>query len=284
MISIINVKKWKLNDLNKTLCLFLNRLSQATAGINIDSNPLELTVLHIVKKTFISMQEIILLCKNGFADGALSLSRNIYEQFVLICFFRLHRNDKNLKDIIEDYNLNSDYQRWKLRYAEYNSLKDTPVKEKERKLLEQEGKEIFNKAHNNPHKIDSGKISPYWWSREKGGMTGIINTIIGTFSDDPINKNLIDAVSILRPYYDFASNILHANSLGNITRIGYSDGDNIINVMPTESGQSIPLYFSTMSMIGILGYVNEVFKLECTASIAELNHLAKYYLAQIEPL
>ncbi len=281
---IKNVVRWKINELNKILFQFIDCLSNSTTSMDKENNQLQLTILHITKKAFITMQEIIFLCKHGFADGALSLSRNVYEQLVLICFFRLHRNDINLKEIIEDYNLNSEYLRWKLRYAEYKNLKDSPGKKEALKKLEQEKNEVFNKAHNKPQKNDSNKISNYWWSREKGGMTGIINAIIGTFSDDPIDKNIIDAVKILRPYHDFASSILHANSLGNITRIGYSDGDNIINVMPTESGQSIPLYFSTMSMIGILGYVNEVFKLECTASIVELNHLAKYYLAQIEPL
>ena len=44
-------------------------------------------VLNCTGKSLLTLRELILLCKNGFPDGALGLARNLFEQFIIISVF-----------------------------------------------------------------------------------------------------------------------------------------------------------------------------------------------------
>ena len=44
-------------------------------------------ILNCTGKSLLTLCELILLCKNGFPDGALGLARNLFEQFIIISVF-----------------------------------------------------------------------------------------------------------------------------------------------------------------------------------------------------
>ena len=87
-VSYDSIDVWKLDCLKELLDSFDSAVSKTVAicDIKLDYD-LTNVVLFSAGKSIVTLREILTLCYHGYPDGALSLSRNLYEQFIILYFF-----------------------------------------------------------------------------------------------------------------------------------------------------------------------------------------------------
>ena len=252
----ICTSEWKLDDLENIIDDFESLIT----NMNIKNSDLFImTIVGIIRKSILTMREIIILCRHGLANGAFSLSRNVYEQYILLCFFLLHKDDDDFEDILEDYDLDSQVQLWKIKKEE--CIYFFP---EERKEMDKELEELKALSH---HCIDLSKDC--WWAGKKN--------ITGLAKDVEAHKVLKKIDYELKVYYKASCRFLHANSYGNLFSLGEENEDNVIDLSITIVGQKTPLCFSTMAMKEIISHSLELFSIDYSELNYKLTELNNYY-------
>lgn len=215
-------------------------------------------VLNCTGKSLLTFRELILLCKNGFPDGALGLSRNLFEQFIIISTFESVPNGVDRDAIVEKYCADYDVQRYKnlktmYKYAEKN--KEVQECEKELKKLKR--------------RFSMDRFNDYWWSGQANFAT--LCTHIIKCADG----NYKTMVRNLHISYKRACLALHANNLGNANRIG--DCFAGINLSPLDEGQEYALDLAVKSFIMVVMVLYRELGLDSGKVNKELNELALLY-------
>jgi hypothetical protein len=132
--SLEIIQRWRLQELNDVLSKFEDDIRSSITHNNIMyANDYKNILLRTAGKTIVTTREILVLCSSGYPDGAMILARNLYEQYILLCFFQLqmhHANQDEFRKIIEDYYLSSrlkdlegrKYEKEYVLQEEYNEL------------------------------------------------------------------------------------------------------------------------------------------------------------------
>lgn len=260
------IQKWKLTELDACIDQLNEDISEAASkeGITADAN-YPFVVLRICGKAMLVFREIITLCAAGYSDGALSLARNIYEQFIILSFFEARRNDSCFSDFIEDYCIDYSITIRELQKKEYIVC----GKENESKTIEEEIEVLKQQCHREYGKIKGNK---YWWTGENS-LYALKHLLIQEENDAGV-KRLYKAMYI---YYECACLSLHASSAGNIYRCGIEANPSVIDTSPLLSGQEEPLYFATISFIPITAITCRLLKLDFCKYSKHLHKLAAFY-------
>ena len=263
-----HIEKWKLNELvqvvdefDSTIC---DKVNKSKPKFFHDYKSL---LFFMAGKSVVTMKEILCLVQCGYPEGALSLARNLYEQFVIAEFFHTHKADGNFQDYIDDFFADYEIQRNKLlafsaEYAENNIEK--------KQQAEQRIAEIRANAH-------SKKKSTYWWADK------------GTFSDMAIdlierqtNPDFKKFTAMHHTIYKRACVSLHASCAGNILRLGDDSEFFGVDNRPRENGHSVPLLLGVYSFLGVTGIVCEEFEIDHADWKLRLNDLLIYYNSLLE--
>lgn len=81
------IDKWKLEELDRIIIECNNFFADM---IQIKRVPIdkkfENIVINTSGKSLLTLRETVILCSAGYPDGALNLSRNLYEQFIIMSF------------------------------------------------------------------------------------------------------------------------------------------------------------------------------------------------------
>ena len=121
--------KYKLCELEEIMQEIENVVQNAIQRENIKTANDNLNfLLYTLGKSIVTIREIVLLCWAGYPDGALSLSRNIFEQFVHVAYIEGHEKSEELDSLLEKYNADYNYQRlknlkWEAEYISQNTEK-----------------------------------------------------------------------------------------------------------------------------------------------------------------
>ncbi len=174
--------------------------------------------------------EILILLKNGYADGAFARWRSLHEVAVVGSFIAAHGNEVAekylLHDVIESFKAAELYQ----KYSEV--LGFSPIPQDEFESLRITYNDLIIRF-GNPFKNDYG-----WASSSLGKEKP-------TFSDIEENTSLDHH----RPYYKLASNNVHANSNGVMFKIGLLPSpQEILLAGPTNSGFTDPAQSTAISL------------------------------------
>jgi len=208
------------------------------------------------------------LCTNGFPDGALSISRNIYEQLIVSLYLNIQRcNEENDKfnDILDRYFSDEEVQRLKCLKAitEYKDNNTKEISEFDEKL--DAIKDKFQLT---------GKFKDYWW-------TNNINSFNGLFKYVEANmENIRSLLVTLHAEYKRACISLHSSMLGNRLRLG-SEYQGIDNG-PWDKGFESSLFVASASMIQIIGMLFEELRINNDELLSKLNGLAIYYCEMLK--
>lgn len=260
--------KWKLQYLYITIKEFNDEIGNTVnlIGIN-ENNDYTNLILQTTQKSIITMMEIINLCSLGFPDGALSLARNLFEQFVIICFFEHNKESADFNNIIHDYYLDAKLKQDKLQVFVYENFGDNNnCLEICQKNIEKCKNELANK------KVKGD----YWWSGYQS-FSGLLDCVLSNIKDDSV-KNLIQELHF---GYKRACISLHSSCLGNILRLGKETDLSIIDTSPTELGLGLPLWFSISCFIMIAGVAGKTIKMSSEKYLERLNDLAFFYKSKI---
>ena len=91
-------KHWKTKELYCILLKYQDDL--ATKKIST-AEKFKMLILHLVGRCLVLSREIIILCEAGYSDGAYTLTRTLYEQFIHVCFFIARAKDPDFNNYPE---------------------------------------------------------------------------------------------------------------------------------------------------------------------------------------
>lgn len=258
------VNKWRLDELTKTIDEFENNLADYVNNNHIKTaDDYSNILLFSAGKSILTFREIITLCLNGYSDGALSLTRNLYEQFITLLFLEIKENDSDFKSIVENYFL--DYDICKLKALKYEA-EYCFGNEELRDKIENQIKQI--------RQIANKKCSQdYWWAG-KSSFKEMVDTVMNS-----LEKYRTDAkmtIARLHLLYKRACVSIHASSIGNSLRLGIDNSLPNIDTSENLNGQSIPLYFATTTFRYISCRICDKFKIAYNEHDTLIT-LEKYY-------
>ena len=216
-------------------------------------------LLYTIGKSIVTLREIIILCREGFPDGALALARNLFEQFVHVLYIEQREGSESFDSLLEKYYVNYNVQRTKaLMFAAVNI--DNSFEQS--RLCQDELNEIRKK-------YGVKKLIDYWWCD------------VNSFSEmcEVVCRENISISKLIRKMqllYKRACLTLHSSSMGNRIRIGSNFQG--IDMGKWDSGQEVALSLAVNSMIQIVGCVYDKMGLNYKRIIKELRELALYYM------
>ncbi|MCM1236001.1 MAG: DUF5677 domain-containing protein [Ruminococcus flavefaciens] len=218
-------------------------------------------------KSILSMKEILCLIQCGYPEGALSLARNLYEQFVIADFFHTHRADGSFQDYIDDFFADYEIQQNKLLLFSAEHVENDIA-------AKQQAEQRIAKIRSNAH---SKKKRDYWWANKD------------TFNDMAIdlikrqtNPDFRKFTAMYHMIYKRACVSLHASCAGNILRLGDDSEFLGVDNRPRENGHSVPLLLGVYSFLCVTGIVCEEFEIDHADWKLRLNNLLIYYNSLLE--
>lgn len=224
-------------------------------------------------KSVLSMREVIVLCENGFPDGALSIARNIFEQFIIIEFLNEKSGQEDFDKLIEKYNDDFIVKRGIGLQFFYSKVSLDEQIVKDNCSLIEEIKEKYGLLSN---KNKEGYISDYWWS-------GCSN--LREMCDKIVTKQSADIILLIRymqSVYQRACLSIHASCMGNQCRLG-SDYEGI-DMGPWDNGQQVSLFLGCASLLLVAGYTYDALSLDFEEIKTILNELTFKYKKMQEEL
>lgn len=257
-------KLWKLDNLSLIVDSVESYIADAVRAQHIKTGNNYLNILLFsFGKSVMTMREVICLSTFGFPDGALSLARNIYEEFIIVSFFEKHRQDSDFQNYVDDYHLDYNIQRNKsLRYEAAHFDNGTSLEE-----IDDETAKAKSVSHREITRQD------FWWTG-KGTFAKVVEDIQNSEND----PNIKTFLSRLHFAYKRACASIHASCLGNVLRLGVDNNYIGIDNSPKTNGHELPLYLATCAFILIVSITCKELQLDDKYMNKELNDLAAFYL------
>ena len=228
-------ERWKI-PLNLLECLIrislesgeehTNKLRKTTDSTN---NFKQEALIKIHARALHISNEILVLLKSGYADGANARWRSLHE-LAVISFFLLH-NDNNVAKRYLEHQIIKTFKEAEVYRAYYKKLRYPPMEIKEFNKIKNEKEDICNK-YNDGFQGDYGWIPKY-------------------LLKDRNFKALEKLVKLdkLRPFYNFSSNSIHGGAKG-FYRLGLMDysQDKILLAGASNYGLADPLQNTAISL------------------------------------
>lgn len=108
------ILKFRIDELEECLDLIEDEISdKINHGHYKQEESYMYLILNCTGKSLLTLRELILLCKNGFPDGALGLARNLFEQFIIISVFEAQCEGVDRDRMVEKYYADYNVQRYK---------------------------------------------------------------------------------------------------------------------------------------------------------------------------
>lgn len=256
------IKKWRLEELDQLIIDFNDYVAEAIRSAKIEfSRNYTSIVLSTAGKSLLTMREILYLSAAGYPDGALSLSRNLYEQFIILTFFENKKEHESFGQLVKDYFL--DYEIQNLKEHKF-ALESTNASE-ELLDLERRLEELKNSTHSKTN-------GDYWWTG-KSSFFKLAEYVLSKENDEVFCRFL----KLLHVAYKRACTSLHASCLGNILRLKDDSEPYIVDILQTNDRQYFPLWFATSSLILVCGVTCKTLGIGLEPYISKLNEFALFY-------
>lgn len=261
-----NTVIWRLDELNG----LINSFDEAIGNMVVERQIVEALdysniLLSIAGKAIVTSREIICLTSYGFADGAMSLARTLYEHFIIVDFLYYHQGDNDFNDIIEDYYL--DYHKSFNKCYRYSAV--ALGYDEHKSEIDESSKKNRTEAH---HNYENGD---YWWTGHRT-FNDVVDDVQNRLSDEKL-KNLYIRCHML---YKQACFSVHSNSFGNTWRLKDGSDYHGIDTCPSIEGQGLPLELAALSLLNITCRICKHFDIDYTAFQNGFNSLAFYYVDQ----
>ena len=177
--------------------------------------------------------EVLVLLRNGFADGAHARWRSLHEVTVVASFIKTHGNEVAERYILHD-NIES-YKAANLHQKYYTILGEEPIPEDEYNSIKAFRDELIARF-GTPYKNN------YGWA------SSVLNITDPKFTDIEENAGL----DHLRPYYKLASHNVHENPKALMFKLGLlGSAYNLLLAGPTNFGFTDPAQ-GTLFSLGLI--------------------------------
>ncbi len=253
------ILKFHINELEECIDMIEDEIANKINNGNYKTEDSYIdVVLRCTGKSILTLRELILLCKNGFPDGALGLSRNLFEQFVIISMFETKCEGADRNAMVEKYCADYDVQRYKALIIMYEYAGKTVEAQDCKKEIAKLKRQFSVK-----------RFSNYWWCGQSS-FTNLCGHII-----ECADGNYKTMVRNLHISYKRACLALHANSFGNTNRIIDCFAD--IDLSPLDEGQEYALDLAVKSFIMVVMVLYRELGLNSKIVNKKLNGLALFY-------
>lgn len=254
--------KWKLEELDQFIVEFNNYVADTINNSKIEfKTDYTNIVINIAGKSLLVMREILFLAASGYPEGALSLSRNLYEQFIILAFFESNKANKDFHILVSDY------------YADYDKRTQHDY-EYEFQLNNENATSVnIKNDSNNIKKSAHRKLGgDYWWTG-KPSFHKLIEHVMSNAKDE----DFAGFLSKLHISYKRACTMLHAGCRGNIIRLKEDFQPHLVDILPTNEAQCFPLWFATSSLIFVFGVTCKTLEISHDPYLGKLNEFALFY-------
>lgn len=255
------ISKWRLEDLSNVIDQFETLLKEdVDKEVLVVGQTYKEIVLRTSCKAIRTFREIVVLCACGFPEGAMALSRGMYEHFSILYYLSRHKESDRFQQMLEDYYLDERVQWDKVLGQEVSYTSNEA--------------ELQNDSFGKPktrEKSHRRANRSYWWSG-KNSFDEIVRDNLSHTDND--FKKFQQELHLL---YKWACVLLHHNCLGNSIKFGTEPDFYGIDNRPTVEDIGIPLSFATMSFIYIAGACSEQFNADYFDINRKLNDLAIFY-------
>ncbi len=217
-------------------------------------------------KAIITTKEILTLLYHGYPEGAMALSRILYESMVVMRFLYEHREDKELlQRYIDDYTVK--VSRDRIKYCNYLLEYSQSEDEKnEAQRLKIEARKEHNKLKEKysqflSYNKQGNYLHDYWWV---GNVTQ--SRSFGAIQNEVTLENL-------KILYVLSCYRAHSGVVGNNVRFGTMFDETSLSTKGSLDGFQIPLCFSLVCF-GILTETTfKTVSVECDDIIHEIEKI-----------
>ena len=217
-------------------------------------------------KAVITTKEILTLLYNGYPEGAMALSRILYESMVVMRFLYSHRdNEELLRRYVDDFAVKVSrdkikYYSYILEYSQDESerndaqLRKVAARKEHNKLKEKYSEFLsYNKQGNYLH--------DYWW----------IGDILPSRSFGAIqNEMTLENLKIL---YVLSCYRAHSGVVGNAVRFGTMLDETTLSTGGSLDGFQVPLCFSLVCFGILTETIADCIGADCTDIISGVEKL-----------
>lgn len=217
-------------------------------------------------KAIITTKEILTLLYHGYPEGAMALSRILYESMVIMRFLYVHRdNEQLLKRYIDDYYVK--VSRDRIKYCNY--LLDYSQSEEEKEeaqRLKIEARKEYNKLKEKyseylSYNKQGNYLHDYWWIGDvmKSRNFGAIQ-----------NEITLENLKIL---YVLSCYRAHSGVVGNSVRFGTILDETVLSTKGSLDGFQIPLCFSLVCFGILTETMFNAVSVDCSSIIEGIEKL-----------
>lgn len=258
------IVKWRIEELDQLIIDLNNAVTDTLKEIRVPSEwDYTNIALWTLAKSIITMREVLHLTATGYSDGALGLSRNLYEQQIILLFFNVQSKKENFDQYVQNYYIDYDIQNYKTLIKQCEWTHCTDEVSIYNGLLSQVKKEAQG---------ETKSFTDYWWTG-KPNFYELSKYMITCQTD----KELREFLEFLHTIYLRACLALHASCLGNMRRLRRNVEPALIDVLPSYDSQYFPLFFATSSLIPIVGISFDLINMDSEPYLNKLNELAIFY-------
>ncbi len=217
-------------------------------------------------KAIITTKEILTLLYHGYPEGAMALSRILYESMVIMRFLYVHRdNEQLLERYIDDYYVK--VSRDRIKYCNY--LLDYSQSEEEKEeaqRLKIEARKEYNKLKDKysdylSYNKQGNYLHDYWWIGDvmKSRNFGAIQ-----------NEITLENLKIL---YVLSCYRAHSGVVGNSVRFGTILDETVLSTKGSLDGFQIPLCFSLVCFGILTETMFNAVSVDCSSIIEGIEKL-----------
>lgn len=221
-------------------------------------------------KAIVTAKEVLTLLYHGYPEGAMALSRILYESMIIMRFLYIHSDDEELLErYSDDYAVRISLDR--VKYCNYllKYSQNEEEKEEAQKLKVQARKEHNRLKDKYSSYLSYNKqgsyLRDYWWIGKV-----MKNKSFGAIQNEVTLENL-------RILYILSCYRAHSGAVGDSIRFGTFCDERVLNTAGSLDGFEIPLCFS-MVCFGILTETMfETVNIECGNLVKKIEKIIAPY-------
>lgn len=221
-------------------------------------------------KAIITTKEILTLLYHGYPEGAMALSRILYESMVIMRFLYVHRDDERLLErYIDDYYVK--VSRDRIKYCNYLlEYSQSDEEREEAQRLKIEARKEYNKLKEKysdflSYNKQGNYLHDYWWIGDV-----MRNRNFGAIQNEITLENL-------KILYVLSCYRAHSGIVGNSVRFGTILDETVLSTKGSLDGFQIPLCFSLVCFGILTETMFSTVSVDCGDIISKIEKIIEPY-------
>ncbi len=227
-------------------------------------------IREVYSKAIVTTKETLTLLYHGYPEGAMALSRILYESMIVMRFLYMHKTDeKLLLRYLDDYEVK--ISRDKIKYFTYLIEYSQDEEElKQATALKSQARKDYNNLKDKYEEFltytkQGSYLHDYWW---------VGDTLSGRSFSAIQNEVSLDNLKIL---YVLSCYRAHSGAVGSSVRFGGLTDDEQLATVGSLDGFEIPLCFSLVCFGILTEMMFDTINVRCDKYVNEIESIIAPY-------